>query len=35
MAKYLEKQGKLPLSSRVKNLIPLVSEYYKRGDEKE
>jgi nitrogen fixation NifU-like protein len=35
MTKYLEKQGKLPLSSRVKNLIPLVSEYYKRGDEKE
>jgi nitrogen fixation NifU-like protein len=35
IAGYWEKEGKFPLSSRVKNLIPLVSDYYKRGDEKE
>jgi hypothetical protein len=32
---YLEKQGKIELSSRAKTLIPRISEYYRRGEEKE
>jgi hypothetical protein len=32
---YLEKKGKAELSSRAKSLIPKISEYYKRGEEKE
>ncbi len=32
---YLEKEGKADLSLRAKSLIPQISEYYKRGDEKE
>jgi nitrogen fixation NifU-like protein len=32
---YLEKEGKTELSSRAKSLIPKISEYYKRGEEKE
>jgi len=32
---YLEKEGKADLSLRAKNLIPQISEYYKRGEEKE
>jgi nitrogen fixation NifU-like protein len=32
---FLEKEGKAELSSRAKNLIPKISEYYKRGVEKE
>jgi nitrogen fixation NifU-like protein len=32
---YLEKQGKTELSTRAKGLIPQISEYYKRGEEKE
>jgi nitrogen fixation NifU-like protein len=32
---YLEKDGKAELSSRAKRLIPKISEYYKRGEEKE
>jgi len=32
---YLEKEGKIELSSRAKTLIPQISEYYKRGEEKE
>lgn len=32
---YLEKEGKIELSSRAKSLIPKISEYYKRGEEKE
>jgi nitrogen fixation NifU-like protein len=32
---YLEKEGKIELSSRAKTLIPKISEYYKRGEEKE
>ena len=32
---YLEKEGKTELSSRAKSLIPPISEYYKRGEEKE
>jgi nitrogen fixation NifU-like protein len=35
MAEYWGKEGELQLSSRVKKMIPLVSDYYKRGDEKE
>jgi nitrogen fixation NifU-like protein len=31
---YLEKEGKTELSSRAKSLIPQISEYYKRGEEK-
>jgi hypothetical protein len=30
-----EKEGKIELSSRAKRLIPQISEYYKRGEEKE
>lgn len=32
---YFEKEGKVGLSSRAKSLIPKISEYYKRGEEKE
>ena len=32
---YWEKEGKTELSSRSKNLIPKISGYYKRGEEKE
>jgi nitrogen fixation NifU-like protein len=32
---YLEKEGKIELRSRAKSLIPQISEYYKRGEEKE
>ena len=34
-AGYLEKGGKTQLSSRIKGLIPKVSDYYKRGEERE
>jgi len=34
MAKYLGKGGRPELSSRIKALIPLISGYYKRGEEK-
>jgi nitrogen fixation NifU-like protein len=33
IAEYMEKEGKIQLSSRTKGLIPLVSDYYKRGEE--
>ena len=33
IAAYLEKEGKTELSLRAKNLIPKISEYYKRGKE--
>jgi nitrogen fixation NifU-like protein len=32
---YLEREGKTGLSLRAKGLIPKMSEYYKRGEEKE
>ena len=32
---YLEKEGMIELGSKAKNLIPQISEYYKRGQEKE
>jgi len=32
---YFEKEGKIELSSRAQSLIPKISEYYKRGEEKE
>ena len=32
---YLEKWGESQLSSRIKGLIPQVSDYYKRGEERE
>ncbi len=35
IAGYLQREGKIALSSRAKSLIPLISEYYKRGEEKE
>jgi nitrogen fixation NifU-like protein len=35
IAGYLGKEGKSELSSRAKRLIPEISEYYKRGEEKE
>jgi nitrogen fixation NifU-like protein len=35
IAGYLEKEGKNELSSRTRRLIPQISEYYKRGEEKE
>jgi len=35
VAGYLEKEGKADLSLRAKSLIPKISEYYKRGEEKE
>jgi nitrogen fixation NifU-like protein len=33
IAEYMEKEGKIQLSSRTKGLILLVSDYYKRGEE--
>ncbi len=35
IAVYFEREGKTELSSRAKALIPQISEYYKRGVEKE
>jgi nitrogen fixation NifU-like protein len=35
IAGYLQREGKIVLSSRAKSLIPAISEYYKRGEEKE
>jgi len=35
IAGYFEKEGKNELSSRAKTLIPQISEYYKRGQERE
>jgi nitrogen fixation NifU-like protein len=35
IAGYLQREGKIALSSRAKSLIPAISEYYKRGEEKE
>ncbi len=32
---YMEKEGMIELGSRAKSLIPKISEYYKRGEEKE
>ena len=32
---YLEREGKIGLRSRAESLIPQISEYYKRGEEKE
>jgi len=34
IAEYLGKEGRPELSSRIKTLIPLISGYYKRGEEK-
>ena len=33
IAEYMGKEGKAQLRSRIKGLIPLVSDYYKRGEE--
>jgi len=33
MAQYFGKEGRPELSSRIKALIPLISDYYKRGEE--
>jgi nitrogen fixation NifU-like protein len=35
IAGYMEREGDAPFSSRIRGLIPLVSSYYKRGQEKE
>ena len=35
IARYFENEGKNELSLRAKRLIPEISEYYKRGEEKE
>ena len=35
IAGYLEREGKNDLASRAKGLIPQISDYYKRGEEKE
>jgi nitrogen fixation NifU-like protein len=35
IAGYLQREGKIALSSRAKSLIPQISEYYKRGEEEE
>jgi nitrogen fixation NifU-like protein len=35
IAGYLDREGKNELSLRAKRLIPKISEYYKRGQEKE
>jgi len=32
---YMEKEGKTETGLKARNLIPLISEYYKRGEEKE
>jgi nitrogen fixation NifU-like protein len=34
MAQYWGKEGRAELSSRTRALIPLISDYYKRGEEK-
>jgi NifU-like protein involved in Fe-S cluster formation len=34
IAEYSGKGGRPELSSRIKALIPLISDYYKRGEEK-
>jgi nitrogen fixation NifU-like protein len=33
-SEYLEKTGEIELGSRIKGMIPQVSNYYKRGEEK-
>jgi hypothetical protein len=33
MAEYFGKEGRPEVSSRTKALIPLISYYYKRGEE--
>ncbi len=33
ISRYLQKEGEVTLSKRIERLIPLVSEYYKRGEE--
>jgi nitrogen fixation NifU-like protein len=35
IAGYLEREGMTDLGSRARSLIPQISEYYKRGEEKE
>ena len=35
IAGYLEKEERVDLSSRAKSLVPKISNYYKRGEEKE
>jgi len=35
IAEYSEKEGETQLSSRIKRLIPLISNYYKRGEKTE
>jgi nitrogen fixation NifU-like protein len=35
IAGYFEKEGQTPFSSRIKTLIPLISDYYKRGEKAE
>jgi nitrogen fixation NifU-like protein len=35
IARYLEKEGREDLSSRAKSLVPKISNYYKRGEEKD
>jgi len=35
IAGYMEREGDAQFSLRIKELIPLVSSYYKRGEEKE
>jgi len=32
---YLEREGMIELGSKARNLFPKISEYYKRGEEKE
>ncbi len=32
ISRYLKKEGEMTLSHRIERLIPLVSEYYKRGE---
>jgi nitrogen fixation NifU-like protein len=35
MAEYMGKEGRPEISSRIKALIPLISDYYKRGKEED
>jgi nitrogen fixation NifU-like protein len=35
IAEYLEKEGETQFSSRIKRLVPLISNYYKRGEKTE
>ncbi|NWF93730.1 MAG: iron-sulfur cluster assembly scaffold protein [Syntrophaceae bacterium] len=35
VSRYLEKEGEAQMSSRIKGLIPKVSEYYQRGEKAE